>query len=339
MVAEVSVVIPAYNEAAMLPRLVSAIVPVLRSLNASFEIIIVNDGSTDETEAVLELVCRREPAVIPVNLARNFGKEPALAAGLASATGNCVIFMDADLQHPPYVISDLYARWKQGYDVVNAVKRRRAREPLLYRWLAHGFNRVMSDSIGSDMAGASDFKLIDRQVADVVLGCPERNRFFRGLVAWVGFKVSNVDFDVQPREEGESKWPLRALVRYFLDNVVAFSSLPLRLVAYAGFLTASLGLVLLVQTVVRYITGTAAIGFTTVIALQVLIGGMILAALGVVAIYLSKIYDEQKQRPLFIVRQPRVLSVAQLGRPRRGSESGSSLHEPLAEAAVRSLDA
>jgi glycosyltransferase involved in cell wall biosynthesis len=304
-VVDISVVVPAYNEAEVLPKLVAALCEVLSTLTASFEIVLVNDGSTDSTEQMLQELRTAYPAVVAVNLARNFGKEPALAAGLASARGRCVAFMDADLQHPPSVIRLLYEGWMQGYDVVNAVKRERTSESLVHRAFAHLFNRIMSASIGRDMAGASDFKLIDRQVADVLLECQERNRFFRGLVAWVGFKVKSVEFDVPVREHGQSKWSVRALARYFLNNVVAFSSLPLRLVAYAGFALATLGLALLIQTLYHFWIGTAAIGFTTVIALQILIGGMILAALGVIAIYLSKMYDEQKQRPLFIVRSSR----------------------------------
>jgi len=310
---DVSVVVPAYNEAQNLPKLVDAVRDVLSSLGVSFEILLVNDGSTDSTEQVLAELQATDPVVVSVNLARNFGKEPALAAGLASARGQCLIFMDADLQHPPSVIRLLYQGWREGYDVVNAVKRERPNESLVHRAFAYLFNRIMSGTIGRDMAGASDFKLIDRQVADILLGCQERNRFFRGLVAWVGFKVKAVEFDVPDREHGQSKWSVGTLARYFLNNVVAFSSLPLRLVAYAGFALATLGLILLIQTLYHYWSGTAAIGFTTVIALQILVGGMILAALGVIAIYLSKMYDEQKQRPLFIVRQPR--SSAEIRRP------------------------
>lgn len=175
----------------------------------------------------------------------------------------------------------------------------------MYRWFANSFNRLMSDMIGTKMTGASDYKLIDRQVADVLLDCPERNRFFRGLVAWVGFEVKEVEFDVVDRELGASKWSLASLIRYTLSNIIAFSSFPLVAVAYVGFITAGLGLLLLVQSLIRWIMGTAAVGFTTVIAVQVLLGGMILTALGVIAIYLSKMYDEQKNRPLFIIKRPR----------------------------------
>lgn len=228
-----------------------------------------------------------------------------MAAGLASAAGKCMVFIDADLQHPPDLIPRMYSAWQQGSDVVNAVKLERSSEYFLYRWFANRFNGLMSAMIGQKMAGASDFKLIDRQVAEVLLECPERNRFFRGLITWVGFQVKNVEFDVVERELGSSKWSLASLIRYSLSNIIAFSSLPLVAVAYVGFVTVALGLLLLIQALIRWVMGTAAVGFTTVIAVQVLLGGMILTALGVIAIYLARMYEEQKSRPLFIIKRPR----------------------------------
>lgn len=304
-VPEISVIVPAFNEVAVLPSLIDRLCGVLGEIRVTYEILVVNDGSSDGTESYLETLSRSDHRIKAINLARNFGKEAAMAAGMGSAAGRCLVFIDADLQHPPDLIPRMYSEWVQGSDVVNAVKRQRSSEFLLYRWFANGFNRLMGDMIGRKMAGASDYKLIDRQVADVLLGCPERNRFFRGLVAWVGFRVRDLEFDVVEREIGSSKWSLSLLIRYSLSNIVAFSSFPLVAVAYVGFVTAALGLLLLVQSLIRWIMGTAAVGFTTVIAVQVLLGGMILTALGVIAIYLSRMYDEQKSRPLFVIRRPR----------------------------------
>ena len=308
--AELSVIVPAFNEEAGLASLADRLHSVLSGIGVTYEILIVNDGSSDGTEACLEAMSRDDRRIRAVNLARNFGKEAAMAAGLASAAGRCIVFIDADLQHPPDLIPKMYAAWRQGSDVVNAVKRQRASESGMYRWFANRFNGLMSAVIGRNMAGASDFKLIDRQVAEVLLECPERNRFFRGLVAWVGFRVESVEFDVVERELGTSKWSVGSLIRYSLANIVAFSSLPLVAVAYVGFVTAALGLLLLVQALFRWAMGTAAIGFTTVIAVQVLLGGMILTALGVIAIYLAKMYDEQKRRPLFVIKRPRESSTS-----------------------------
>lgn len=303
----VSVVVPAYNEEAGLRRLVEVLQVHLQPLGCAYEIIIVDDGSTDATEAELLRIASELPTVRPVLLSRNFGKESAMAAGLEAAAGDCVAFLDADLQHPPDLLREMFARWREGADVVNAVKRRRADESLVYRAFAHGFNRMMTRMIGRDMSGASDFKIIDRQVADVIRACPERHRFFRGLVAWVGFNVAEVEFDVQERLQGESKWSVFGLIRYSVMSVLSFSAWPLRAVGLAGFITSLLGGLLLIQTLYRYVAGTAAIGFTTVIAVQLLLSGMLLTAVGVVAIYLSQMYEEQKGRPLFVVKQSRAL--------------------------------
>lgn len=302
---EVSVVVPAFNEQDNLRAVVGVLEKTLRGASESFEILIVNDGSSDRTEDVLAELEGAFPFVRAVNLSRNFGKEAAMGAGLEMARGACIIFIDADLQHPPELIPSMLTRWREGADVVNAVKRDRGDESFLYRMLAGGFNRVMSSSIGSDVSGASDYKLIDRQVAEALLSCPERNRFFRGLVAWVGFKVENLLFDVQERNAGVTKWSATSLIKYSLHNVLAFSSLPLIGVAYAGFFVVFMGFILLIQTLYNYFSGEALSGFTTVIVVQILLSGMMLFALGIIAIYIARMYDEQKSRPMYLIRRNR----------------------------------
>ena len=162
--------------------------------------------------------------------------------------------------------------------------------------------------------------MIDRQVAKVLISCPERNRFFRGLVSWVGFRSTHINFDVHERQAGLTKWNMSKLLRYSIKNFMAFSSLPLQIVAYMGFITAGLGLVLLIQTLLNYLIGNAAIGFTTVIAVQILLGGMIISSLGVIALYIAKIYDEQKARPLFIVRNERITGEKEYIKPRESGD-------------------
>ena len=298
----VSVVIPAFNESDALPHVVREVVEQVSQLVTCHEVIVIDDGSVDRTPQVLHHLCAHYPTLKVVTLSRNFGKEAALLAGLEVAGGQCIVFIDADLQHPPALIAQLYEQWQRGFDVVNTKKLRSPSEGVMYRSMAAFFNHIMSRCTGSDMRNASDFKLLDRQVADAILSCPERNRFFRGLVAWAGFHVTSIDFAVAERVHSQSKWNALSLVRYSITNIVAFSSLPLRMVGYVGLFTAAVGLVLLLQTLYNYFSGVSAVGFTTVIALQILLGGLVLVALGVMSVYVSKMYDEQKNRPVFIVR-------------------------------------
>jgi dolichol-phosphate mannosyltransferase len=303
---EVSVILPMYNEAPMVGPALTALREALSGCAASWEIVCVDDGSQDGTGAALVAASRADPRVVAVQFSRNFGKEAALLCGLQAAQGQAVVLMDADLQHPPSLLPALLAKWKQGFDVVDAVKANRGDESAGYRLFAALFYGLLSRAVGKDMHGASDFKLLDRQVVDAVLACPERNRFFRGLVAWVGFSVAQVPFDVAARHAGTSKWSMRGLIRYALHNLVSFSSLPLKLVAWAGAATVSVGVLLGIQTLYNWLTGRAVSGFTTVILLLLMLCGLILLSLGVVAVYLAYLYEEQKARPVFVVRQPRL---------------------------------
>ncbi|HEY6867080.1 MAG TPA: glycosyltransferase, partial [Candidatus Eisenbacteria bacterium] len=215
------------------------------------------------------------------------------------------LIMDADLQHPPDLIPRMVELWTQGYDVVNGVKQSRAREPALYRGMARVFNALMGGAAGASLQGASDFKLLDRQVVDALTAFPEHGRFFRGLVAWVGFRVVEVRFTVAERAAGTTRWSLLELLRYSLRNLLAFSAFPLRLMALAGFVTLIFGAGLALWTLYRYVTGTAVTGFTTVILLQLILDGLLLTGIGVIALYLSAIYEESKRRPIYLVRARR----------------------------------
>lgn len=307
---ELSIVLPMYNESAGARDCVARIEAALVDIGRSYEIVCVDDGSGDGTGALLDDMAVSDPALLVVHLSRNFGKEAALTAGLEAASGAAVILMDADLQHPPTLLATLVQQWDAGQDVVEAVKRRRGHERLPYRVAAWVFYSLMGRAVGGSMQGSSDFKLLDRQVVDALLACKERARFLRGLVAWVGFRVARVPFDVQPRASGASAWSTWGLIRYSARNLVAFSTVPLHVVAWLGAITTLLGAGLAVQTLWRWMSGQAVSGFTTVILLDLLLGGAILLALGVLAVYLARIADEQKARPLYLVRAPRRPRVA-----------------------------
>ncbi len=305
---EISVVVPMYQEAELVSELVDAIASQLQPTGRSWELVCVDDGSTDATPDLLQDLAQDDPRIIPVLLSRNFGKESAMAAGLDVARGGAVVLMDADLQHPPELLPRLIELWDQGYDVVNAVKSERGGEGLLYGLAARLFNRLMGRAMGRGFARESDYKLLDRQVVRAVMACPERNRFFRGLVAWVGFRVARVPFEVQARPHGQSSWSLPGLIRYSIKNLLAFSSFPLIAIAWLGLAVSAAGVLLGIQTFYNWARGAAVTGFTTTILSVLGMGGVILVCLGVVAAYLAVVYDELKARPLYVVRAPRAPS-------------------------------
>lgn len=298
---DISIVIPAFNESANLQPLVVRLLGSMDDAACSCEIIIVNDGSKDGTATTSAHLAERYSQVRAIHFARNFGKEAALAAGMHGASGRAVLFLDADLQHPPELATQMVAAWRGGAQVVNAVKRSRGKEPLVYRWFAKLFNYSLSTALAANMDGASDYKLLDRCVVRALLDCPERVRFFRGMVAWVGFNQVNIDFDVADRYAGRSNWSARSLLRYTLRSILSFSSAPLYWVATVGFFMVMLSFGLLLQTLYKYFVNDAAVGFTTVITLQVVLGGVVLSALGVIAAYLALIYEEIKRRPMYVI--------------------------------------
>jgi dolichol-phosphate mannosyltransferase len=300
-----SIVLPVFNEAEIIRECVREVAQELEKTRVSFEIVCVDDGSSDATAEVLEHASREDPRVVAVHFSRNFGKEAALSAGLEAARGRAVLLMDSDLQHPPSLIPRLIERWREGYDVVEAAKDDRGEESWLYRASTQAFYLMMGRAVGRNLRDSSDFKLLDRQVVDALLAFPERRRFFRGLVAWVGFRVARVPFRVQERRGGRTKWSSRALFGYSIRNLVAFSSAPLRVVAYAGFATVGVAVLLAIETLYYWFSGRAVSGFTTVILVMLFLCGLILVSLGAIAIYVASIYDEQKARPLFLVRRPR----------------------------------
>lgn len=305
MTIDISVVLPMFNESASVNRVLSAVAGELQALPKSYEIICVNDGSSDDTGDRLDAAAAGDSRVVVMHLSRNFGKEAALAAGMDAALGRAVLFLDADLQHPVGLIPNMVACWEKGYDVVDAVKAQRGPEPLAYRLAARAFYGLMGRHAGAQLRDSSDFKLLDRQVVDALAVMPERVRFFRGLVAWVGFKVARLPFDVLQRSEGASRWRLSELARYALRNIVSFTSFPLRLVAWVGLVTLVAEVLLGVQTLWNWWRGEAVTGFTTVILIVLGLGGLMLLSIGVVAVYLAQLYDEQKARPIYVVRRPR----------------------------------
>lgn len=300
---EISAVIPAYNEDQSISACVSSVKTALERAGASFEILVVDDGSSDATWQRVEDEHGRDARVKGIRLSRNFGKEAALTAGLEMAQGLAVIVLDADMQHPPEVIPEMLRLWREdGAAVVEGVKRRRGGEPLIRRLLSRAFSRVAGGIAGFDWNGASDFKLVDRRALEAIRSMEERRRFFRGMTAWIGFPRVQVEFDVDQRAGGKSKWTGVKLLRLAWRAVTSFSSLPLRIIHLTGLLFLVLAVALAVRALQLWFAGTAIGGFTTVVLLLLIIGGMVLLSLAIIAEYIIAIYDEVKKRPHYIVR-------------------------------------
>ncbi len=296
-----SVVLPAYNEENMINKAAKTVSGILTEANIPYELIFVNDGSKDNTWNEIEKAACMDRHVTGVNFSRNFGKESAMLAGLANASGDCCAVMDCDLQHPPQTLVEMYRLWEQGYEVIEGVKRSRGKESALHRASAGVFYRIISGAVGIDMSRASDFKLLDRRAVDALLAMPERNTFFRALSSWVGFRTVNVEFDVQERTEGESKWSTWSLVKYAIKNIVAFSTVPMQCVTVAGVVVFLFAVILGIQSLVKYFSGHALEGFTTVILLILIIGSIIMISMGIIGYYIAKIYEEVKGRPRYII--------------------------------------
>ncbi|HVS04062.1 MAG TPA: glycosyltransferase family 2 protein [Thermoanaerobaculia bacterium] len=297
-----SIVIPVFNEEAHIEDSFRAIRDEALRASSQLEWILVDDGSTDGTWDRLEEIARESPGVTALRLSRNFGKEAALAAGLDAATGDAVVAIDCDLQHPPSLLPVMYQIWLQGdADVVEAVRVRRHDEPLYRRLGAGLFALVMTRATGLDMVGATDFKLLDRRVVDAWRQLTETQLFYRGLIAWLGFRTCRVSFEQEPGQDRASKWSFRALARFALGAISSFTAAPLHLVTLAGGLFLLGSLLLGSWTLYQWFSGQAVTGFATVILLQLIIGSIVMLSLGVIGEYLGQIYMESKRRQRYVV--------------------------------------
>lgn len=298
-----SVIIPAYNEEGMIGKTTDIITKLLRKNGIENEIIFINDGSKDKTWNRIQTVSNKNDNVRGISFSRNFGKEAAMFAGLSYAKGDCCVLIDCDLQHPPEKIVEMYGLWEQGYEVVEAVKADRGKESFLHRISAKCFYKLISKATNIDMSKASDFKLLDRKAVNALLLVKERNSFFRALSSWIGFKTTQIEFEVQERTVGKSKWSTWALVKYAISNITAFSAAPMQLVTVLGVVMLIALLVLGVEALYEKIIGVALDGFTTVILIQLFSGSIIMISLGIIGYYIAKIYEEIKKRPRYIVSE------------------------------------
>ena len=296
-----SIVLPAYNEEQNIANTARVLSELLAANQIDYELIFISDGSRDATYEEIVKASEKNPRIKGAEFSRNFGKEAGIFAGLELATGDAVIVMDCDLQHPPSVIPEMWRLWLGGAEVVEGIKTSRGKESLGHRLSAGLFYKIMSKLIKMDMNASSDFKLLDRKVVDVLLSLPERNTFFRALSFWAGFRTESVQYEVQERQFGESKWSFWSLMKYAVSNATSFSTLPLQLVTVMGVVSILFSLILAIQTLVRFLMGNSVEGFTTVILLILIIGGFLMLSLGIIGHYIARIYEEVKGRPKYII--------------------------------------
>lgn len=303
-VVEISVVVPLYCEASNIDFLFERLGKVLSNLALPYEIVCVDDGSSDQTLAGLKKHAKHDERIKVVALSRNFGKEVALSAGIDYACGNAVVPIDADLQDPPELIGALVEKWKEGYDVVYAKRRSRQGETWLKKWTADSFYKVMARMSKVPIPrDTGDFRLLDRRVVEVLKRLPERTRFMKGLFAWVGYRQTEVLYDRDARYSGETKWNYWRLWNFALDGIVSFSVAPLRVWSYVGISFAILsflyGSYLFLRTV---IFGIDVPGYASLMVAVLFLGGVQMVSLGILGEYLGRVYEEVKGRPLYLVR-------------------------------------
>ncbi|MFN2601804.1 MAG: glycosyltransferase family 2 protein [Gemmatimonadaceae bacterium] len=299
-----SVVVPTFNEEAVIEPLHSRLLQVLGAAGESFEVIFVNDGSTDRSPEMIDSICRSDPRFKAIHFSRNFGHQAAVTAGLHSSTGDCVAVIDADLQDPPEMIIEMMKKWREGYEVVYAQKRSRMGDSAVRRNVYKLYYRILGKLTKVEVPpDTGDFCLMDRKIVDLLNEMPERNRYVRGLRAWLGFRQTAILFDRPPRYAGETKYPFSAMIGLAVDGILALSKAPLRLAMYMGFFVSLASFLLGVFFAIQQLTGTAhaARGWASTIVVVLFLGGVQLICIGVIGEFIGRIYDEVKQRPLYIV--------------------------------------
>jgi polyisoprenyl-phosphate glycosyltransferase len=305
MAQRISVVVPAYNEELVINETHKRLNDALSSIAADYEIIYVNDGSRDKTIEILKEIGAKDSHVRILNFSRNFGHQVAVTAGIQHATGDAVVLIDADLQDPPELIKEFVRKWQEGYDVVYAIRKSRAGETWFKKFTAAIYYRTLRKLIDIEIPlDTGDFRLMSRKVVDSLNAMPERHRFIRGLVSWVGFKQIGVEYERQERFAGETKYPLKKMIKFALDGITAFSYKPLQLASWLGVYAALIGFVgILAIIALKFLTEVTVQGWSSLMVVVLFIGGVQLGILGIMGEYLGRIYDEVRGRPLYLLQE------------------------------------
>lgn len=328
---DLSVVIPVYNEAGNLNLLYARLEKALAPMGLSREYIFVNDGSGDASLQLIQALAAGDSAVRFVDLSRNFGHQIAVSAGIDAATGQALVIMDADLQDPPELIPELYARYREGFDVVYARRRRRAGDSAFKRLTAKCFYRLLGRMTQLDIPlDTGDFRIISHKVAAVLRQMPEPNKFLRGQIAWAGFRQDAIEFDRDSRHSGASGYPFRKMLRFALDGITAFSDFPLRIATLAGFVVSGIAFLLMVYALLaRLVWKDYVEGWASLMLSVLFIGGIQLLSLGIIGEYIHRINQSVRQRPLYVVRESNIVPAGPAGRQAPAAESGGEAAQGL----------
>lgn len=300
-----SVIVPMFNEEEVIEHTYNRLKRVMDCSEEDYELIFVNDGSVDRTAEIVEAICRRDPKVRLIQFSRNFGHQIAISAGMDYAAGQSIVIIDADLQDPPEVILEMLDKWREGYEVVYGKRMKRKGETVFKKVTAKMFYRLLGKMTQVDIPlDTGDFRLIDRKVCDVLKGLKEKNRFVRGLVGWAGFRQTRVEYVREERFAGVTKYPLRKMLRFAADGITSFSHKPLKIASYVGFvLSFSSFVYLFVVLLQKWLELGMVPGWASIVAINLFFNGIVLMLLGVMGEYIGRIYDETKDRPLYIVRE------------------------------------
>lgn len=298
-----SVIVPLYNEELVINESYRRLKAVMDTTNEAYEIIFVNDGSKDATRRLAVDICEKDQNIKLINFSRNFGHQPAITAGMEFSQGAAVIVIDADLQDPPETILDMIAKWKDGYEVVYGKRAKREGETYFKKLTSSVYYRLLKSMTNIDIpVDTGDFRLIDRKVCDALTALPEKNRYVRGLVSWVGYKQTSVEFVRHERYAGETKYPLKKMLKLAFDGITAFSFKPLALSGYLGGSMLAIGFISLIAVMIKNIaTGLSVLSLGVILSANIMMFGMILCGLGIMGQYIGRIFDESKDRPNYII--------------------------------------
>jgi Glycosyltransferases involved in cell wall biogenesis len=298
-----SIVVPLYNEELVIDESYSRLKKVMDSTYENYEIIFINDGSSDSTQKKVQQICKIDQNIKLINFSRNFGHQCAITAGMETSIGNAIVVIDADLQDPPEVIPEMIKKWKEGYDVVYGKRAKRQGESFFKKLTARAFYRLLKDMTSIDIpVDTGDFRLIDRKVCNTLNSLPERNRYVRGLVSWIGYKQTSVEFIRHERFAGDSKYPLKKMLKLAFDGITSFSYKPLVLSGYLGVLSLIIGIISTIATITKHlINNTTIANFGFIISINLIMFGIVLGCIGILGQYIGRIFDESKARPNYII--------------------------------------